>query len=145
MVLKKTLSQYNSLLKEKDQVVKRIKTLEKQIKRIESEGTVKDTVSGGNGGIQHFVVEGVPSTEYAIKRRFLIERKNKLKELEIKIDASLNEIESFVCDIDDSTIRLIISLRFIDGLSWNQVADCVGGKNTEESVRKMFTRYMDNQ
>lgn len=142
--IKKTLTQYGALLKEKKQVMKRIENLERQINKIENEGTLKDTVSGGDGGIQHFVIEGVATTEYSRKRMLLNERRNHLKRLECKVDASLNEIEDFVCRIDDSRVRLIISLKFIDGLSWNQVADCMGGGNSEDSVRKMFERYVEN-
>ena len=47
---------------------------EKQIWKIGEEGTVKDTVSGGMGGIQHFVVEGMPVPELSRKRLLLNKR-----------------------------------------------------------------------
>ena len=142
-ITKSILSQYSDLLKEKTELQNRIAKTKKQIERIEEEGTVKDTVSGGSGGTQHFVVEGYPLPEYSRKRTLLIIREKNLGELEIQISEILNEIENFISQIDDSRMRRIISLRFIDNLSWNQVADKIGGGNTEDSVRKAFTRYME--
>ena len=55
---KNVLIQYTDMIEEVKDIRKRILQTEKQISRIEEEGTVKDTVSGGMGGIQHFVVEG---------------------------------------------------------------------------------------
>ena len=52
--------------------------------------------------------------------------------------------EEFIASVQDSRIRRIINLRFIEKLSWNKVADRIGGGNTEDSVRKAFDRYMAN-
>jgi hypothetical protein len=38
-------------------------------------------------------------------------------------------------------MRRIIRYRFIDKLSWNAVADKMGGNSTGESVRKIFERF----
>ena len=54
-----------------------------------------------------------------------------------------NEVEEFIAGITDSRIRRIINLRFIEGLSWVDVAVLMGGGNNEDSVRMMFNRYMD--
>ena len=40
-------------------------------------------------------------------------------------------------------MRRIISLRVVDGLSWNKVADYIGGGNTEGSVKMAFQRFME--
>ena len=34
-------------------------------------------------------------------------------------------------------------LRIVDNLSWNKVADRIGGGNTEDSVRMSFNRFME--
>jgi hypothetical protein len=33
-------------------------------------------------------------------------------------------------------------LRVIDGLTWNEVADEIGGGNTENSVKKIYQRCL---
>ena len=48
----------------------------------------------------------------------------------------------YIEGINDSLVRQIIALRFIDGLKWRQVAEHVGGNNTEDSVKKACYRYI---
>ena len=55
------------------------------------------------------------------------------------------EIEKYIQTVEDYQIRLIISYRFIDLLSWQQVACRIGGNNTEDSVKKAFYRYIKKQ
>ena len=52
------------------------------------------------------------------------------------------EIESFIHSVEDYQIRLILSYRFVDLLTWNQTARMIGGNNTEDSVRKMCYRFL---
>jgi hypothetical protein len=48
----------------------------------------------------------------------------------------------YINGIDDSCIRQILSLRFINGLSWRQISFSVGGRNTADSVRKACERFL---
>ena len=50
-------------------------------------------------------------------------------------------IERYIAEIDDSFLRQIFTYRFINGLPWRQVAACVGGGNTEDSVRMLCKRH----
>ena len=56
-----------------------------------------------------------------------------------------NRLNRYIASIDDSLIRQIIALRFVDGLSWRQVALHAGGGNTEDSVRKAVKRYLEQE
>ena len=125
------------------EVRERISQTEKQIMKIEEEGNVIDTVSGGNGGIQHFKIEGFPYPEYSRKKSLLYARKATLANLELELLETLNQVEEFIASVDDSRMRRIITLRFIDNLSWNKVANHIGGGNTEDSVKKSFYRFME--
>ena len=51
-------------------------------------------------------------------------------------------LERWINDIPDSQTRQIFRYRFINGLSWVQVAHSIGGGNTEDSVKKRCYRYM---
>ena len=51
-------------------------------------------------------------------------------------------LEEYIAAIPDSLTRQIFALRFVNGLSWRQVAFHVGGGNTEESVRQLVHRYL---
>lgn len=143
MVSKEILTQYSDLQEEVKEVRERIERTERQIAKIEEEGNVIDTVSGGSGGIQHFKIEGFPYPEYSRKKSLLYVRKATLVNLELELTETLNQVEEFIAGVEDSRIRRIITLRFIENLSWNKVADRIGGGNTEDSVKKSFYRFME--
>ena len=142
-ISKEVLIQYSDLQKECKEVREKIEKLEKQIDRIEKDGNVIDKVRGGDGGLQSFKIEGFPYPEYSRKKTLLYARKATLSELEMELLETLNEVEKFIASVKDSHMRRIISLRVVDGLSWNKVADCIGGGNTEDSIRMSFNRFME--
>ena len=144
MISKEILIQYSDLQEEVKEVRERIDKTEKQIAKLEADGNVVDSVSGGNGGTQHFKIEGFPYPEYSRKKTLLYARKATLASLEMELMETLNKVEEFIASVDDSRMRRIITLRFIDNLSWNKVADRIGGNNTEDSVKKAFYRFMEN-
>ena len=51
-------------------------------------------------------------------------------------------LEQYINGIGDSHTRQIFVHRFVEGLSWLQVAAAVGGGNTEDSVKKICYRYV---
>lgn len=155
-ISKDILVQYPDLVKEvqetKDKITKlehQIANIEKQLVAINEGGHVKDKVKGGLGGIQNFNIEGFPEREYQqkrkqlqVKRIILNGRKLALDEQETKLLQMVSDIEEFLNGIEDSFIRRIINLRVIEQLSWNKVADKMGGYNTEDSVRMTFERFL---
>lgn len=142
---KELLSQYTCLLKERDQVRASIERLEKQIGKMRNEGTVIDSVKGGYGGIQRFVIEGFPNDDIARRRGMLEIRKDHLRRLEEQIIVKINEIEEFMNSVSNSRIRLIIRLRFLNGLKWEEVARQMGGGNTEDTCRKILDLYLERE
>ena len=63
----------------------------------------------------------------------------KLKELEKK----RGEIINYIMSIEDPQTRLIFKLRCFNQLSWNEVADKIGGMNSEYTVKKRFYRFLE--
>ncbi len=55
-----------------------------------------------------------------------------------------NRIERYIAKIPDSITRQIFTLRFINGLSWVQIAFHIGGGNTADGVRKRLFRHLKN-
>ena len=51
-------------------------------------------------------------------------------------------LERYIASIDDSLTRQIFTGRFVEGLTWAEVAEYVGG-NTEGSVKKICYRYLN--
>lgn len=56
-----------------------------------------------------------------------------------------NRLERYISDIDDSRLRMIFKLRFVNGLSWWQVAAHIGGNNTGDSVRMAVQRFLQKK
>lgn len=44
--------------------------------------------------------------------------------------------------ISDVLTRRIFRLRFVEGLSWRQIAQKVGGNNSEEGLKKIEQRFL---
>ncbi len=148
---KNVLIQYCDMKEEIKDLRRRITETEKQIFRIAEEGTVKDTVSGGMGGIQHFVVEGMPVPELSRKRLLLNKRKAMLLEKENELLKLTMQVDEYIETIEKSELRIIFRLYFLDGLSYLKVADRMNQifpkrriKYTDENIRKKIQRYFEN-
>ncbi len=51
-------------------------------------------------------------------------------------------LKRYIHTVDDYQMRRILSYRFVDLLTWDQVAARIGGGNTGESVRMAFSRFL---
>lgn len=78
------------------------------------------------------------------------ERAARTADLERLIAAKRDEIQElrdraveYVYGIPDSLTRQVVYYRCVSLFSWRRVAYEVGGNNTEESVRKIYTRFFD--
>ena len=49
----------------------------------------------------------------------------------------------YIRHVPNVRIKMILMLRFIDQKSWQEVADAIGGKETEYSVKHACYRYVD--
>lgn len=144
MIDREYLEQYSDLRKEIVEVRRRIADVEAQLYEIEHT-PVKDKVYGGEGGIQGFVIEGISHKGYSRKKTELLNKIMKLRRLEEKIEPMIEDVDDFILNINDSMIRRIVTFRFVDGLSWQDVAQKIGGGNTEGSVKMAFRRFFDKQ
>lgn len=157
MAQREIVNQYFDLKMEFENVQCKVRSLKKQIADIENRiyeirqgEIVKDKVKGGLGGIQTFTIEGFPTREYEQKKKelqkkkILLENRQKVAtELEIKIAEQIIEVEKFIASIKDSHTRRIVELRVVNGLSWKEVAEEIGGGNTENGVKKIYSRLFE--
>lgn len=145
MVSKEILIQYTDLQQEIKYLSKKIDELKN--KRIKREARKKhDMVRASSKEypyVKHNVhIEGLVSTS----EMFLNSKINtEIRKLESRYENLLqvtNDVLDFIESIDDSHMRMIITYRIIENYSWGQVADAMGGGNTEDSVKKAFYRLM---
>ena len=116
------LMHYADTAEEVKDLRRRIIENEKRLEKIEKEGTVRDTVSGGMGGTQHFLIEGIPTPEIGKKRLLLQKRKKLLEEKEVELLELMNQAEEYINSIEKSELRIMFRFYYIDGLTWVQVA-----------------------
>ena len=64
----------------------------------------------------------------------------RLEKLAALVEKSQKPIEEWIDSIDSYYTQTILRLRFLYGLSWKEVADTVGGKNTVDSVKMVCYR-----
>lgn len=142
MDIKKLLSQYNSLIKEINELNREIERLE----RLECNHEI-DSVKGSNPYFpyqpRNFKIEGYNILEeerinnrLIRKKGILIRRKSKCEELKL-------EIEEFISNIPDSLTRRVFRYRYVDELEWLPIARRIG-RNDESYPRKMIhDRYLE--
>lgn len=86
-----------------------------------------------------FYIEGVAVPEYEKRvKRLRKKLQRRLEELMEKRE----ELEEYISTVPDSMMRMILTLRYVNGLSWKQIANHIGGGNTPDGVRMMHNRFM---
>lgn len=70
-------------------------------------------------------------------------RKKQIEKRLSELREKREHIVDFIMSIDDPQTRLIVKLRCFNLLSWNAVADRVGGMNSEYTVKKRFYRFLE--
>lgn len=136
------LEQYADMMAEIDDLQESVNRLERKLDKIQDDGVVKDIVKGGEGGIQHFMLEGFPLPEFERTRKSWIKRKDILERRKADLEEKTNDIEEFISTIDDSLMRRIVEYRIVQQMTWKKVALHIGGGNTEESIKKIYQRYL---
>ncbi|HCL4447570.1 TPA: RNA polymerase subunit sigma-24 [Clostridium botulinum] len=119
-----------------------IEAIKKQIDNLECTMAI-DKVRGSSSHFPYvqrsFTIEGVDYEEY---NRKTIRLRKKLSRRISELMDLVEETNGFIEGIEDSLTRQIISLRYINGLTWEDVAANVGGGTTTESVRKVAERFL---
>lgn len=135
---KELLIQYCDILEERKDILKRINTLQSKNHQIIT--NVKGSSKEFPYIERHYVINGIDiNKESSIKKleKMLIEFDQKLLEQQ-------TEVERFIESIKDSQTREIFRLRYIEGMSWYQIALSKG--LTGESVPRMrHDRYLEKK
>lgn len=74
------------------------------------------------------------------ERRIEIESYVKFKAEQLQ--AARDEAMRLIWEIPDSLTRMIVFYRCVSLMNWRRVAYEVGGGNSEESVRQVYSRFM---
>ncbi|MEG0979086.1 MAG: hypothetical protein RSD17_00855 [Oscillospiraceae bacterium] len=78
--------------------------------------------------------------EKDVDKRLKLEQQ--LSDLKKRVEIETLRIQDYIYSIDDSLMRMIITLRCVNCYSWVKVAMTIGGSNTADSVRMAYFRYI---
>ena len=139
------LAQYVDMQEEAKDLSRRIARARSKLEELENGGTVIDSVRGSrpDGTIGSIRIEGFPNAEYNKNKEALKRYIKRLSKTESDLLERLSDVEGYIAGIPDSQLRRIIRLRVIDKLTWQQVAQQIGGDNTADGVRMMFNRFFE--
>lgn len=56
-----------------------------------------------------------------------------------------NRLIRFISSVEDSQMRQILTLRYVNGMTWQRIATEIGGGNTNESVKKAAYRFIEKR
>lgn len=128
---KRRLEQYSSIKAE-------IKKLEDEIKERENR-RLTDTVTGSSPEYpftKHTVtIKGVDYGSDLLTRR--------LKEKAFLLDEERTYIEKWLDTVEDSQMRTIIRMKFVKGLTWQQIATELDAPHKMEKFKKDFYRFIE--
>lgn len=144
---KKVLIQYADMQQEVKDIRRRIDEIERRLRNMKGE-TVSDTVKGTrkDGTIGSIRITGFPERDYQEKKQKLKRLKAKLEGAEEELLEMMTEAEEFIESIEDSELRIMFRLYYIDDLTWVQTAHAMNSmfkkrRYTEGSCQKKNERY----
>ena len=112
-----------------------LKMWETELERVRCKSLVGSPLPGNSHG------SGV-SDKVADRAERIIELENRIIAKRDEIQRLRDEAVEYIYSIPDSLTRQIIYYRCVSLMSWRKVAYEVGGNNTEESVRQVYSRFM---
>lgn len=68
--------------------------------------------------------------------------KSRIDYLESRCVQEKKKLEEYIGVIKDDQTRMVFRLRFIHCMTWTQVAEAIGGKNTATNVKLICYRYL---
>lgn len=118
-----------------------IKVIENQIINLKPLSSM-DKVKGSTHEFPYiatsFSINGVDVDDYNKRTRRLKSKLVKKKDELLKLK---EEVQEFIDKIEDSNVRQIITLRYIESKSWNEIAEEVE-RGSGECVRKISERFL---
>lgn len=145
---KNILEQYTNMQQEQKDIRLRIAKLEDNIRDLEeNRSETADSVTCGRKGkkaLKTVKISGFPEVEYQTKIGRMKKLRMRLELADDQLLELLNDVEEYIESIEDSRMRLIMRYRYMDSMTWKQVAARIKSAS-EESVRKEHDRFLEKK
>ena len=92
-------------------------------------------------GLKAQVITGMPHAPGVSDR--VGDMEEKIAALEARCDRERRKLEKYIGTINDDQTRMIFRLRFIRCMTWPQVAEALGGRNSADGVKHICYRYLN--
>lgn len=150
---KEILQKYSDAVARIKHLRQTIEKLNNKIEKLEHTeyGLVGDTVTKGKRGRKPLgtaKVTGFPLPEYEETEYQLKLRKKLLQQQEEKLLQLTNEVEEYIASVSDIEMQNILTLYYIEDMTWVQVAHQMNGlyekkAYTESSCRQKHDRFLE--
>lgn len=112
--------------------------IEQDKRRLQELGDASTNIATKVTGLPHIggIFDKTAIAAEIVDCRAVIKAKTELSVVEY------NRLNRYIASVEDSLIRQILTLRFVNGLSWKQVAENIGGGNTADGVRMLCDRFL---
>jgi hypothetical protein len=149
--LKKELSQLTDLKNEIRLLEDHEKRLREQLFEI-NQRVKFDSVQGSSPEFpftfHSFALHGMADTDLSAKydiRQNIADIKTRIANQKARCAAEYKRLMGFIQTVDDSRMRQILMLRYIDGIEhWNDIAARMGPKESKDGVRMALDRFLKN-
>lgn len=142
------LAQYAELIKEREDIRRRLRRTEARLTKIKEGDLVADSVTCGKRGKKPLgtkVIRGIPFPELGELKRRLGIQKAQLEKAEAKVTEGVKAAENFIQGVGDSRMRRLLRYRYLDGLGWTEVAIRMGGRHTADGCRMAVNNFLKNE
>lgn len=108
---------------------------------------VSDTVTGTreDGTFGPIKITGLDRKHYNRQKLLVCHKREMLKRLQEKLLQKEIEAEEYIQTIQDSRLRQILRYKYVDGLTWQQVAKRMKGRCTADSCRIEVKRFFQEE
>ncbi len=140
---KNVLEQYTSIKNEISDLERMIAKSNGRIKKYEKQ-IVSDTVTGSRDDltIGPIKITGIAQQQIDKENELNDKRVQKMEKFKKRLEKMIVEVEEYIQEIPDSEIRRIARLRYLDDLTWKQVAVHMGKGYSEDFCRQKMNSYI---
>ena len=126
-------------------IIREIECLQRQLDRAEYQVKKRETAAAVKGSLRYFPytectfrVAGADEVDYAKRvKRLRMKLKHRIEELLAQVE----EAQEYIASIPDPDVRLILQLRFVNGLTWEQIEAEAGIPMT--TAKRKYMKWRD--
>lgn len=144
---KEILRQYKSLRMEEEREKRRISAMYEDIMGMNPEWKESmDVVTKGKKGKKPLglcTIKGCEDNTKINRKRALLRKRKAIQEIRLsEIENMILDVEEYINSVENSEFRILLRMHFIDGKTWEEIAESMGEGYTAEGCKKKIQRFL---